>query len=1234
MKKYFFDVVAGVPRTSDGQATTAQDSQQPTFTLSQEDIINIQLVSDSSNTKYDLLDPLTVATYFADADYQNPGIPLSMGNTDWTNSVGSEYYHSLTRGEPDTVAFDSIDASEGTIGSLAAGEWGYDATLSRLYVRLSDSTAPSTKASSFITVTYVNADATPLAIESTGDVFNLTGSWYDTVTETWRDPVIGDGELSFSVNANTINFYDKLGGAASVSGFSEVAFYIPDGGDVAYQFKIKFNKTFFKNRLLSSGESPLELIGVDVYTKAEILVLLGTKVSVALSSSYPEQATVLGTERVFVRDGSTSKQTTIDKIVTYISSVLSGTFLAKLFSTFTEKTTLVGADTIAINDSAASFAPKEATLANLLAYVSSEIGAIVVLQGDWNADTNTPDITGTTTTGYAWRVSVAGSTDLGGITDWAVGDLAVKTATGWLKIDNEDIAALWGNIEGTISDQSDVAEMLNNGLIDPETNATIVWTPTALVPGTVTIAPIAAEFKFNISGVQYSKTVLQSVTLPDTSGLHYCYFDNTGTLVTSMSFWDLLVTSPVRAVYWNATTKLGFEMFESHTSKMPALLHMEHHLVEGTQYEDGLIPVGYTLDTASDAAISHTAPSGHIWDEDLRSAITAQLINDYTLFYRTGLEVNNEWSWDIASILPVKHTAGVADYNKNTAGTWGQEPLATLKYINFFGTAIPAIATDFQKILIQGTLQHDSQVDAEGSNYIAEIPGWANVLTEFRPITQFTYRYKSGDGGTANVRLVSVQNIAKSNVKITSSATTNTDVNAIHVNVAGEISVLTEKTFIHDDDTIIIEDNENGGVKKHIKGSVINSMTGTGWIIPPELSINADTTKFDISAGYGFIFSYNNSAIIRTFVNYAGATAQTITYLLTNPTSNVSIDSTGAIIQTTTLPTDIESREKLYVGALLHVNQTNLDSVQNEAIVSYDDAQTIRDLALALGVINKSGNIFSANGANLNIDKSVGTFFRLYGNYSTNQKSPNIVASSALSPASFLRGYYSGSAWVYDTVTTTTIPVTQYNNITSGLVSVSSNKFLIIAIYIYPGTNRVIVDYGQTQYDTIEDAQTGLSDAVLEDDNITSASLRCKLLVKTNATDLSDTSEAKFIEMDKFGQSGTAGGASGASEVVEVTGTIAPGATLNIIVLDTATATSSAEVESRIYDATSGFELAKKTTVFDSENFTSLVGGSSYDPTDFTFATDTSGTDIRLNITNNTANTVNYGYRILNSSTA
>lgn len=815
MNKYFFNVADNKLTTADGKFS-ANEKSNPQSTLGETQDTNIQFQKDSTLANYTTFLAGTTARFLVDLDYKNPGVPIPLGSTGWSLSSGVEYKLLLSQ-KPDVVTFDDISASEGTVGALSAGEWGYITGTTEIVVRLADDTDPSTKADDFILVTYTNALATPLFIEASSDVFNLANSWLDDDGVTFRNPDITQGEVSFTLNSNTVNFFNRLGGATKQDCFAEIQFFEPSTS--IFFMKAKFSYTC-TNRLLTSGENPLELVGVDVFTKAESdarylnrdFSLLDTKATIV------DDDTIAGNDS---EDSGNPIVLTFTKLKTYFQAGLN--FLSKTFSDYSAKTTLVGADTIAINDSAASFAPKNASLTNLLAYVSSELGAIVVLQGDWNANTNTPDITGTTTTGYAWRVSVAGTTDLDGITDWRIGDLAVKTATGWLKIDNEDISAVWGNIVGTISDQDDVAEMLNNGLIAPSANATITWTAGTR---TVAIVPAASDFKFNIDGTQYTKTTSQSVVIPDTSGLHYCYFDNSGTLVTSMTFWDLLVTSPVSAIYWNATTGLGFELFEAHTSKFSALHHLEHHLTEGTQYEDGLIPIGYTINTASDASVSYTAPSGHIWDEDLRSAITGQLINDYTIFYRTGLEVNNEWSWDIGSTLPVKHTAGVADWNENNAGTWQQTSIATLKYINYFEIAIPVIDGDFQKIIIQGTIQHDSLLDAEGSNFIAEIPDWANALTEFRPISQFIYRYKSGDGGTSNVRLMLVQNIAQTNVKITSSATTNTDVNAVHVNVAGEITGLTEQAT-PSGEWLIAEDPTTGN-KVKIDVDNISGGGGTG----------------------------------------------------------------------------------------------------------------------------------------------------------------------------------------------------------------------------------------------------------------------------------------------------------------------------------------------------------------------------------------------------------------------
>ena len=69
---------------------------------------------------------------------------------------------------------------------------------------------------------------------------------------------------------------------------------------------------------------------------------------------------------------------------------------------------------------------------------ANTIGALVY-KGTWNAQTNNPTLqSGIGNKGDYYYVSVAGNTDLDGITDWQLGDLAVFNGTVWQKIDNSD----------------------------------------------------------------------------------------------------------------------------------------------------------------------------------------------------------------------------------------------------------------------------------------------------------------------------------------------------------------------------------------------------------------------------------------------------------------------------------------------------------------------------------------------------------------------------------------------------------------------------------------------------------------------------------------------------------------------------------------------------------------------------------------------------------------------------
>jgi len=104
----------------------------------------------------------------------------------------------------------------------------------------------------------------------------------------------------------------------------------------------------------------------------------------------------------------------------------------------------------------------------------SVIGALSY-QGTWNATTNTPTLTSSVgTKGYYYVVSVAGTTDLNGITDWLVGDWAVYNGTAWQKIDNTDgVTSVNGFTGAVVLTTTNIAEGTNEYFTTAKARASV-----------------------------------------------------------------------------------------------------------------------------------------------------------------------------------------------------------------------------------------------------------------------------------------------------------------------------------------------------------------------------------------------------------------------------------------------------------------------------------------------------------------------------------------------------------------------------------------------------------------------------------------------------------------------------------------------------------------------------------------------------------------------------------------
>ena len=115
----------------------------------------------------------------------------------------------------------------------------------------------------------------------------------------------------------------------------------------------------------------------------------------------------------------------------------------------------------------------------------------LVYKGTWNANTNTPTLaSGTGVTGEFYIVSVAGNTNLDGITDWQVGDWAIFVEVGatdtWQKIDNSQ--SITGSGATNKITKWTAPTVLGTGLIEDDgTNVTIGNSGNLIVEGNTTL---------------------------------------------------------------------------------------------------------------------------------------------------------------------------------------------------------------------------------------------------------------------------------------------------------------------------------------------------------------------------------------------------------------------------------------------------------------------------------------------------------------------------------------------------------------------------------------------------------------------------------------------------------------------------------------------------------------------------------------------------------------------------
>ena len=304
-------------------------------------------------------------------------------------------------------------------------------------------------------------------------------------------------------------------------------------------------------------------------------------------------------------------------------------------------------------------------------------------------------------------------------------------------------------------------------------------------------------------------------------------------------------------------------------------------------------------------------------------------------------------------------------------------------------------------------------------------------------------------------------------------------------------------------------------VKLNTSGGQAGRSTTTGLLSGGVMTINAgDNTLFDISAGTGLVVDdYTDSTNPDvTEVSWDAQVGVATSGIGSAPLTRIAIDASGVIVQKTTVFTPNDYKESIVIGSLLHPDFATNTDVTSSGYMPTGNSMLI-EFVRVFGAINISGNIMSANGANLDIDKSSGSTWKIGGNLINSAESPNVTADDPQTAPSFFQVWDDGTGSDLDFALASSIDPTVYDDGSGTLATVSNPTSQATARYIYyfPESGLLTVRVGDVVWGSLEEAVASATAAIpfVGGDFNTEGSLRCILCVEKGCTDLSGA-EAVF----------------------------------------------------------------------------------------------------------------------------
>lgn len=303
----------------------------------------------------------------------------------------------------------------------------------------------------------------------------------------------------------------------------------------------------------------------------------------------------------------------------------------------------------------------------------------------------------------------------------------------------------------------------------------------------------------------------------------------------------------------------------------------------------------------------------------------------------------------------------------------------------------------------------------------------------------------------------------------------------------------------------------------------------SGIIVGGEINVNgSNPLAIDISATVGFVVDYTTTPLTPTITRVSTG-PQTITLTdLVNPITWWLMSSTGVVTQQSTRPTNSQRRTHLQLGATVQANGLAIIIDQSLPVVLAQPVNQLYDLMYALGAFSISGNQISSNGANLTFGKTAGDVFAAsFNKFSgpTLTNDPHVSPTAAQAPAQFRYIFRNTNP-----VPPTRTDVDPANYDVGGVLTMvpgGANASTIQRVYLFASNatpDQLLIQYGQNVYNSLDEAVAAIpTESFIVNPTARDNGVLIGFIVTTRtATNLSSTTQARFIQAAKFAQ-GSAG---------------------------------------------------------------------------------------------------------------